>query len=414
MGMALHLLTDLNVRNAKPKAKAYRKRDGGGLFLYVPPTGVKAWQFRYKLNGLGQTATLGKADRMTLSEARERAADARVQVSQGFHLTAEKRLSRARNIADTAATFGAFAEVWLQTENRRARWTPDYCDEVAASIKNHLGELNQLPIADITAAIAAPVLRRCERHSPDMAKKVRQRLRAILDQAVEDGLMLSNPLPPPRRRRTAIARRHMPALVERHEVGAVLRAADAAEVSRGVRRAHLLAAFTAQRIGEIVPAQWSEINFQAGTWSIPRSRMKRKDEERGDHEIPLPPILLTLMREWRRADGSDSVYVCPAPKGDESITREAVEKFYRRGLNLTGRHSPHSWRSVFSTWCREAGKDGDLVEAQLDHVIGNRVQGAYDRAKRLALRCELVEWYVTQLLAARDGADIIPLHRDVA
>jgi integrase len=88
-----------------------------------------------------------------------------------------------------------------------------------------------------------------------------------------------------------------------------------------------------------------------------------------------------------------------------------VEKFYRRGLGLTGKHSPHSWRSVFSTWCREAGKDGDVIEAQLDHVVGNRVQASYDRAKRLDLRRDLLTWYEAQLLAARDGAEVIPLRR---
>jgi len=46
-----------------------------------------------------------------------------------------------------------------------------------------------------------------------------------------------------------------------------------------------------------------------------------------------------MMREWRRIDGKDAVYVCPAPRGDGHVTREAVEKFYRRGLNLTGQHS---------------------------------------------------------------------------
>jgi integrase len=120
------------------------------------------------------------------------------------------------------------------------------------------------------------------------------------------------------------------------------------------------------------------------------------------------------MREWHRVDGRDALYVCPAPTRPRPITREAVEKFYRRGLGLAGKHSPHSWRSVFSTLCREAGKDNDLIEAQLDHVIGNRVQAAYDRAKRLALRRKLLAWYEAQLLAARDRAEIVPSRRGAA
>jgi hypothetical protein len=41
-------------------ARHLLKDDGDGLFLYVPPSGVSAWQFRYKLEGRSQTLTIGK------------------------------------------------------------------------------------------------------------------------------------------------------------------------------------------------------------------------------------------------------------------------------------------------------------------------------------------------------------------
>ena len=413
--MAAHLLTDTQIRNAKPKKdKPYRLRDGEGLFLYVPTTGVKAWQLRYKLDKRHQTYTLGRLDRLSLAEAREEAAQKLKMVAQGLQLTTEKRLQRAQTIASSALTFGSYAKAWVKSESHRARWTEDYEDEVAASITNHLADLDSLPLTRITAAIAAPVLRRSERDTPDMAKKVRQRLRAIFDQAVEDGLVPANPIPVARRRKGASKRTHLPALTGRGEVGQVLRAADAAEVSRGVRRAHLLAAFTVQRVGEIVPAEWSEFDLETGIWAIPRVRMKMKDEDRGPHEIPLPSHLLSEVRDWRRMDGEDALFVCPAPRNDNHVTREALEKFYRRGLGLSGKHSPHSWRSVIKSWCADAGKDKDVVEAQLDHIVGSRVENAYDRAKRINLRHALLSWYEEELLRARDGAKVIQLNYDAA
>lgn len=409
--MARHILTDTHLRNAKPKDKPYRLRDGDGLFLFVPLSGVRAWQYRYLLEGKEQLATLGKAnDAQGLAWARAKADDARKLAAAGKHVTVEKRVTRAKRVASDAATFEVTAADWVKVEAKRARWSPDYKGEVEASIKNHLAKLNALPIPEITSAIASPILRRAERLAPDMAKKVRQRLRAILDHAAEDGIITVNPIPPARRSAKA-ERKNLPAVLDRKGIGGILRAADVAELTRGVRRAHLLAAFTVQRIGEIVGGEWSEVDLQAGVWSIPRDRMKRKDKERGPHEIPLPPKLLDQMREWRRIDGDKAIYVCPAPRGDGHITREAVEKFYRRGLELTGRHSPHSWRSVFSTWSRDDGQNGDVVEAQLDHVVGTKVAAAYDRAKRLELRRELMRWYEGQLIAARDGATVVALRR---
>jgi integrase len=406
------LLGALEVARAKPKTKPYRLADGGGLYLWVPPSGVKAWQFRYRHGGKPQTATLGKAsDTQGLAWARTKAHEARSRVEEGDHLTRVKAVKKATKRTASGNTFAKLAADWVKSEARRAKWTPDYREEVTASLRNHLSELDALPVNEITAAIASPSLRKLERNAPDMAKKVRQRLRSIFDYAVEDGLIVGNPIPAPRRRKGGGNRTHLPATLTKDGVGAILRAADKAETGKGVRRAHLLAAFTAQRVGEIVGATWEEMDLQAGTWSIPRDRMKRKDAERGPHLVPIPPLLLAAMREWRRMDGDDAVYVCPALRGDAPITREAVEKFYRRALNLSGKHSPHSWRSVLSTWANDAGEDADAVEAQLDHATGGKVKAAYDRAKRLQRRADLIAWHEAALVAARDGAKVIDLKR---
>jgi integrase len=91
-----------------------------------------------------------------------------------------------------------------------------------------------------------------------MASKIRQRLRAIIDYAVEGGIIPGNPLPTPRRGKRNGGARHLPAVLKRDGVGAILRAADTAEACRGIKRAHFLVAFTAQRIGEIVGAKLSQ------------------------------------------------------------------------------------------------------------------------------------------------------------
>jgi hypothetical protein len=60
---------------------------------------------------------------------------------------------------------------------------------------------------------------------------------------------------------------------------------------------------------------------------------------------------------------------------------------------------------------REAGKNADAVESQLDHAVGTKVAGAYDRAERLTLRRELMTWYEATLIAARDGACVVAIPR---
>jgi integrase len=401
----------LEVEKAKSrKGGPYRLADGGGLYLWVPVSGVKTWQFRYRHAGKPQTATLGKFSNVQgLAWARIKADEARSRVEDGDHLTRVKAVKKATKRASSNNTFATVAADWVKSEARRAKWTPNYKEEVTASLTNHLYALDALPLSEITAAIASPNLRKIERTAPDMAKKVRQRLRSVFDYAVEGGLIVGNPLPAPRRRKSTADRTHLPATLAKDGVGAILRMADLAEAGKGVRRAHLIATFTAQRIGEIVGAIWDEVDLQSAIWSIPRDRMKRKDKERGPHLVPIPPRLLAQMKEWHRVDGQGQSYVCPAPRGDGPITREAVEKFYRRGLNLSGKHSPHSWRSVLSTWANDAGEDADAVEAQLDHATGTKTKTSYDRAKRLQRRADLMKWHEDALIAARDGAKVVQL-----
>lgn len=109
-----------------------------------------------------------------------------------------------------------------------------------------------------------------------------------------------------------------------------------------------------------------------------------------------------------------ATYVCRSPRADAPDTREAVEKFYRRGLKLSGKHSRHLWRSVLSTWANDAGEDADAVEAQLDHATGGKVKAAYDRAKRSQRRANLMAWHEEALVAARDGAKVASLTKHKA
>jgi integrase len=406
--MARHLLTDAHVRAAKPRAMAYRLRDGDGLFLFVPPSGVSAWQFRYKIDGKSQTLTIGKAATFSLAEARVKANDARKLAADGKQLTTAKRVAKANTVAAEAATFGTVAESWIR--KRRAKpWSDSHRDQVRASIDRHLAPLKALPVTEITARLVTPVLAKIDRRAPLMHDKVRRRLHRVLDHAVMQGALERNPLPAPEPERRN-DRKHFPAVTALPELGAILRAARASDPAKGIQRAHALLVYTAQRVSEVVAASWSEFDLQAGTWSIPRVRMKRKDVERGPHEVPLPPGLLAALREWRAADDSLATMVCAAPRDpSRSVTPEGVEKYYRDALHLQGKHSPHSWRSAFSTVAREAGKDSDVVEAQLDHVVGNKVASAYDRSKRLHLRREIMRWYERQLIAARDGADVVKI-----
>ena len=47
------------VENAKPKDKAYKLADGGGLYLLVNPNGSRYWRLKYRIGGKENLLTLG-------------------------------------------------------------------------------------------------------------------------------------------------------------------------------------------------------------------------------------------------------------------------------------------------------------------------------------------------------------------
>jgi len=49
----------MQVRRAKPEAKAYTPGDGQGLSLLIEPNGSKSWRFRYRYAGKPKMISLG-------------------------------------------------------------------------------------------------------------------------------------------------------------------------------------------------------------------------------------------------------------------------------------------------------------------------------------------------------------------
>ncbi len=53
------MLTDVQVRKLKPKAKPYKAADRDGLYVLIQPTGAKWWRWDYRFAGKRKTLSLG-------------------------------------------------------------------------------------------------------------------------------------------------------------------------------------------------------------------------------------------------------------------------------------------------------------------------------------------------------------------
>ena len=397
------------------EARGKKLPDGGGLHLFITPAGGATWRIKYRIDGKEKIYSIGAYPAVSLAAARVELGEVKVLLRENKDPVTQRRINRAETSASSDDTFAAVAGVWLAMKQKE--WSAGHYTKSSRAFERDIyPALGKLPIASISPAIVAKAIE--DIHKRDVletATRILQHLNGVFRYAQAKGLCRDNPALPAREilpRKKDAGR--MPALLDWPSLGDVLRRADMSRISPSVRMAHRLIAFTGMRIGNIVEAEWKEFHLDDDqpTWIIPRAKMKVTSRPI-DHRVPLGEEIVAELREWKNRVGGKG-YVFPSPTGNKHIGRESIEKVYRVTLGLNGKHSPHGWRSSFSTLARDNGTARDVVELALDHAHDNEVARAYDRGERFGERVKLFQWWGAQLAAAQRGATIIPLKTKAA
>ena len=358
-----------------------RRGDGNGLYLFVQPTGSRNWVQRLVIHGRRRDLGLGGFPLVSLREAREQAFANRKVARSGGDPAAEKRR------ADGMPTFAAAAElVW---KDKTAGWRHrQHAHDWMASLTRHvLPHIGQIPVSEVTSADVLAALRRIWHARPATARRVRQRISAVLDWAIAMEYRTDNPCA----RVGAVlgAQRdqvqHMQALPY-GEVAAAVKTVQATGATPAVKLAFELLVLTAARSGEVRGAVWTEIDLTAGVWTIPATRMKAKRE----HRVPLCGRAVEILEAARTLGDGRGGLVFPSQAGRPiSITRLA-KLLKEQGIAAV----PHGFRSSFRDWAAEqTDHPREVVEAALAHAVGNRTEAAYARSDLFERRRRLMdEW----------------------
>ena len=137
-------LTSVQIKNAKPKEKAYKLFDGGGLFLQVMPTGSKLWRMKYRqIDGKENLLSFGKFPDVSLEQARQRREETRKLKAQGIDPSENRKAKQAEKKAENKAkdiedsnTFERIARRLY--ESKQGRTTDDYRNTMLRQFELHL------------------------------------------------------------------------------------------------------------------------------------------------------------------------------------------------------------------------------------------------------------------------------------
>src|SRR5262245_49291761 len=261
-------LTAIAVRNQK---KPGRYADGNGLYLVVDDSGAKRWILRTVIMGKRSEMGLGSVRLVSLAEAREEATRLRRQARDGGNPLLERRRSRVGvpTFKEAAVQVHAAHAATFKNERHKAQWL--------ASLENDVFPVfGDLPVDQVRTSDVLRALSPIWTTKPETARRLRQRIKMILDWARAAGHRSGdNPVAgitmvlPKVKYKTG----HHPSLpyAELPTFIQALRSVGGNEVSRLAFEFMIL---TAVRTSEALGARWEEIDFNATTWTIPGQRIK--------------------------------------------------------------------------------------------------------------------------------------------
>jgi integrase len=413
-------LTAIAVANLLKSGTTGRHRASKNLYLQVRGKNTGSWLLRYMRDGKAHWMGLGRADVVTLQEARAKATDNGKLIVDGIDPLAAKRAetTAARIKNAKSITFGKCAKDYLTTH--APSWRNDkHTDQWYATFQGGkrtpaaTAVINDLPVSEINTALAMKVLEPLWTKTPETATRVRQRCEQVIAFATAREYRagpnpflwrghLDNLLPAPVKLKRLQGNHHHPAMAY----------ADIPAFMPELRRSRFITAralefciLTATRTAEVLGATWDEINFDTKTWTIPDSRMKAGKE----HRVPLSNRVLEILTDLEREDDNPFVFI--GGRAGRGLSPIAMLQFLKP---LRPDVTVHGFRSTFRTWAAEqTAFPHHVCEQALAHTLPNAVERAYQRGDLFDKRRKLMAAWSDYCAApvSKTTSNVTPLRR---
>lgn len=377
-------LSDAKCRTAEIREKQYRIADGAGLSLLVRPSGAKLWQYRYQIDGKYRTVSYGQYPFVTLKQARELHQADRALWQQGIcpmeHRKAQEQTEQL--------TFKVAAERW------REHWKAGVEEKTDREVWRRLeidvfDEIGNIPVAEIEASHVRECIKKIEkRGAGEMAGRQLQKCKQIMRYAMAHDMIKHNPIADMKPSDILKGKRKKRnyARIDTNELPKLMHDIDNYIGNEHTRLAMKLMALTAVRTSELIGASWGE--FDGNLWRIPAERMKMDDP----HIVPLSTQALAVLEQLKAISyGNDYLFPDDLGRGKHMSNNTILYALYRMGYR--GRMTGHGFRGVASTILHEEGWPHEHIELQLAHQERDQVSAAYNHARYLEPRAEMMQWW---------------------
>lgn len=237
--------------------------------------------------------------------------------------------------------------------------------------------------------------------SLETVKRLSQRLNEIMTYGVNSGLIFANPLSGIRAVFKKPKKQNMPAL-RPDELSELMIEIANASIKRITRCLIEWQLHTMTRPAEAATTRWADNDFDKRIWTIPPERMKK----RRPHIIPLPEQALALLEALKSLSGYRE-YVSSADRNPRTHANSQTANMALKRMGFQDRLVSHGMRSMASTILNEHGRDPELIEVALAHVVKDDVRSAYNRADYIERRRPMMAWWSEHIQkAATDSLSV--------
>jgi integrase len=396
VGLKMGTRFGLSAITAKQKIKPGKYADGvNGLYLQITQTGIKSWIFRYTRHGKRREMGLGAYPLVSLSEAREEAAQLYKQVRTNplYDPIADRaKESRQQKLEhQKEVSFKWCAEQYIDA--KKAEWAnAKHCQQWTNTLTTYVFPfIGDYPVKEIDTALVMQVLTPIWSKKNETAGRVRGRIENILSwAAVQKYRSTDNPAQWKGHLENLLPKSSKIRKVEHHkalpysEINTFITALHQYDCMSAYALEFLI--LTASRTNEVIGARWGEIDFSSNIWTIPAERMKAKKE----HSIPLSDRALAIVKQMYAVRTSD--YIFQGGRTGKGLSNAAMDKLLQTTMGYDC--TVHGFRSTFRDWAGEqTNYANEVCEMALAHTIKNKAEAAYRRGDLLEKRLRLMnDW----------------------
>ena len=383
--MALNILKDKEIKEAKAKEKLYFFNDGGGLRLAVKPNGTKLWEFRFTINSKRNVTTFKTYPTVTLEQARKKRDEYQKLINDGINPIEYFKQLKEENILDRNGMFLNISFEWLKKEE--ARTSPNtHINKVRAFEKDIIPFLKNKHIKEIAIKDVVKILEIKLLQSHDVATKIFSYLDSLFRYSVYKGYCNRDILNDIKRGDIIPSKkyRHYSKITDIDKFKELVNSIYTYNGSHSVRVALKLVLHLPFRAENVCNLKWEYVDFEKKVITIPRSEMKIKDINLDDFKLPMSEEVENILRDQYEISGYQE-WVFLGTNNRSPINSESPNKALKimgfndeaNGKKITLHGFRGTCRSLLDTLDTENKFSFEAKEKLLDHHNNSKVVRAY-------------------------------------